>query len=147
MSVKVNPPPQLKIPDKFFNDPEVRAYFERQNTILFQLWQRTGGPVDSVAGKQVAILVGIDTVLNNTAYGALIVIEADTADVTITLPQPTQDDVGEPIEFVVIDATFNTTIKPASGTINGQPDLAMNRQYQDYPLTSITTTQWVIAGD
>jgi hypothetical protein len=147
MSVKVNPPPEVKIPDKFFNDPDLRTFFEQLKTILFQMWQRTGGPVDSVAGKQVAILVGTDTVLNNTAYGALIVIEADTADVTITLPQPTQDDVGEPIEFVVIDATFNTTIKPASGTINGQPDLAMNRQYQDYPLTSIAINQWVIAGD
>lgn len=48
MSVNVNPPPQLKIPEKFFNDPEVRAFFEQQRTILFQLWNRTGGTVDGV---------------------------------------------------------------------------------------------------
>jgi hypothetical protein len=148
MATKVNPPPQLRIPPKIFADPELRPYFEAFNTILFQLWKRTGGSSDAVAGKQVAILVGGgDTILDNTAYGALVVIEADSSPVTITLPQPTQDEIGEPIEFVVIDATFNTTIKPQAGTINGQADLAMNRQYQSYPLTSVSITTWVIAGD
>ena len=148
MSTKVNAPPQLKMPDKFFNDPEVRSYFERQNTILFQLWKRTGGSNDAVAGKQVVIIVGATTVLDNTAYGALVVIEADTAPVEITLPTPTQDEIGEPIEFVVVDATYSTTIIPHSGgNIIGESDLAMNRQYQDYPLTAVSMTKWVIAGD
>ena len=44
----VNPPPQLRIPDKFNSDPEIRSYFEQQNQIIFQLYQRTGGNTDSV---------------------------------------------------------------------------------------------------
>lgn len=148
MSVKVNPPPQLRMPEVFDGNPDIREYFEQQNRILFQLWNRTGGTSDAVAGKQVVIVIGKNTELDNTAYGALIVIEADTAAVEITLPTPTQDDLGEPIEFVVTDATYNTTIKPhAGGTIIGEADLAMNRQYQDYPLTAISLSKWVVAGD
>ena len=52
MTIAVNPPPQLRIPDEFFNDPEIRAYFEQQNTILFQLWTRTGGSDDVVDSSQ-----------------------------------------------------------------------------------------------
>ncbi len=52
MSVAVNPPPQLRIPDKFFEDPDIRAYFEQQSTILFQLWNRTGGSDDDVDSSQ-----------------------------------------------------------------------------------------------
>jgi len=50
--IVVNPPPQLRIPDKFYNDPDVRAYFEQQNIILFQLWNRTGGNEDVVDSSQ-----------------------------------------------------------------------------------------------
>ena len=45
---QVNPPPQVRIPDKFFEDPELRTFFERWDTILFQLWNRTGGHEDLV---------------------------------------------------------------------------------------------------
>lgn len=48
---KVNPPPQLRIPRAFQNDIEVRSFFEQQQTILFQLWQKTGGSSDSVAAS------------------------------------------------------------------------------------------------
>lgn len=44
----VNPPQQLRIPDKIFRDPELRAYFEQQKQILFQLWTRTGGNNDAI---------------------------------------------------------------------------------------------------
>ena len=148
MSVKVNPPPALRIPEQFFNDPDTRAFFEQQREILFQLWNRTGGNNDAVAGKKVTIIVSGSITLDNTAYGALIVVEADTEAVVITLPIPTEDELGEPIEIVINNATFNTTIVPASGgTIIGQSDLAMNRQFQSYPLTAISITEWIIAGD
>ena len=52
MAHKVNPPPQLRIPDKFFSDPEIRSFFERQNYIIFQLWNRTGGPDDIISGLE-----------------------------------------------------------------------------------------------
>ena len=43
----VNPPPQLQIPKRFINDREAVAFFDQQRTILFQLWQRTGGSSDN----------------------------------------------------------------------------------------------------
>lgn len=46
MGVNVNPPPQLRMPAAFQSDPIVREYFRQQNTILFQLWNRTGGESD-----------------------------------------------------------------------------------------------------
>jgi hypothetical protein len=52
MTVNVNPPPQLRIPDKFFNDPEIRSFYEQQQRIIFQLWIRTGGSSDSVASTE-----------------------------------------------------------------------------------------------
>lgn len=49
MAVDVNPPPQLRIPEAFRADPELRAWYEQQQVILFQLWNRTGGDNDLVA--------------------------------------------------------------------------------------------------
>ncbi len=49
MAIEVNPPPLLTIPRKFLEDREVRAFIEQQNTIIFQLWNRTGGNVDSIS--------------------------------------------------------------------------------------------------
>tara|TARA_R110000764_G_scaffold235705_1_gene330377 strand:- start:33 stop:326 length:294 start_codon:yes stop_codon:yes gene_type:complete len=48
----VNPPPFLKIPPEFLKDRVTRAFFEQQNTIIFQLWQKLGGntdPIDELA--------------------------------------------------------------------------------------------------
>lgn len=52
MTVKVNPPPQVRIPDEFFNDPVKRDFFEQWGTILFQLWNRTGGASDSISSTE-----------------------------------------------------------------------------------------------
>jgi len=49
MAIQVNPPPLLTIPRKFLEDPEVREFIKQQNTIIFQLWNRTGGNVDSIS--------------------------------------------------------------------------------------------------
>jgi hypothetical protein len=48
MAVKVNPPPQLRIPSQFIRDNETREYVRQIETILFQLWQRTGGESDII---------------------------------------------------------------------------------------------------
>ena len=45
----VNPPPFLKIPPEFLKDRVIKAYFEQQNTIIFQLWEKLGGNTDPVA--------------------------------------------------------------------------------------------------
>lgn len=44
----VNPPPRLRIPPQLAQDRETRAYIEQLNTILFQLWTRTGGSTDVI---------------------------------------------------------------------------------------------------
>lgn len=59
MAIEVNPPPLLRIPRKFLEDPEIRAFIDQQNTIIFQLWNRTGGNVDFVSGS-------VDDVIKNT---------------------------------------------------------------------------------
>jgi hypothetical protein len=45
----VNPPPFLKIPPEFLKDRVTRAFFEQQNTVIFQLWNKLGGNTDPVA--------------------------------------------------------------------------------------------------
>ena len=49
MATNVNPPPFLRVPTQFLGNRELRAFFEQQNTILFQLWQRTGGDTDDLS--------------------------------------------------------------------------------------------------
>lgn len=49
MSIKVNPPPQARLPDKIINDPEMRDYFIYQQEYLFKLWLRSGGGTDTVS--------------------------------------------------------------------------------------------------
>ena len=45
----VNPPPFLKIPPEFLNDRVTRAFFEQQNTVIFQLWNKLGGNNDPIS--------------------------------------------------------------------------------------------------
>jgi len=50
MANPVNPPPQLRIPDRFVGDPQAMAFFDQQRTILFQLWRKLGGERDLFDG-------------------------------------------------------------------------------------------------
>lgn len=63
----VNPPPQLRIPAKFFADPEIRSFFERQQTIIFQLWVRTGGSEDFIESSEQALTSTGSRVARNAA--------------------------------------------------------------------------------
>ena len=49
MANQVNPPPILKRPAAFIKDPQVNEYVKQLETIIFQLWQRSGGGTDLVA--------------------------------------------------------------------------------------------------
>ena len=49
MANPVNPPPQLRIPDRFLGDRQAVAFFDQQRVILFQLWQKLGGNSDPLA--------------------------------------------------------------------------------------------------
>ncbi len=53
MSIKVNPPQQLKIPRAFIGDRESLAFFDQLRTILDQLYDRTGGTSDAVGSTDV----------------------------------------------------------------------------------------------
>lgn len=144
MSTKVNPPPETRIPAEFFKDPEKRAFFEAWRTILFQLWIRTGGSFDAVAGKQIVIITGSDIVLDNSAYGALIVVEADSAAVQVTLPAITQDTAGESVDVAIIDATYDTTVVPAgTETIFGDTSVLMDIQHMSIQYTAVSINTWI----
>jgi len=144
MSVSVNPPPQLRIPEQFFNDPITRSFFEQQRTILFQLWQRTGGSLDAVAGKQIVIIAGSDLILDSAGYGSLIIVEADTADVTVTLPPITSATIGESVDVVIIDATFTPTVVPSGlATIFGETSVIMNAKWMSIQYTAVSINVWV----
>ena len=49
MAVNVNPPPLLRTPKAFLVDGETREYISQLNTIIFQLYRRTGGVNDMIA--------------------------------------------------------------------------------------------------
>ena len=49
MASLVNPPPFLTIPPALLKDRATRAYFEQQNTIIFQLWNKLGGNDDPIS--------------------------------------------------------------------------------------------------
>ena len=135
----VNPPPQLRVPRAFLKDPEVRSFIEQQNTIIFQLYQRTGGVVDEVENSQQNITSSSSRVSRNaarinsielkefeivttatsvTAKEFQIVICKNTLPITVTLdPQAIEHDEvhikrrGESIEVIgSIDGFTNKTI-------------------------------------
>ena len=49
MAIRVNPPPQLRIPQAFFKDGETREYISQLNTIIFQLYNKIGGVNDPIS--------------------------------------------------------------------------------------------------
>jgi hypothetical protein len=66
MAIKVNPPPLLLLPRAFVSDPEVRSFIEQQNTIIFQLWNRTGGDYDEVDGSKNGVAENKESILVNS---------------------------------------------------------------------------------
>lgn len=65
--VSVNPPPQLKIPDEFLKDDEIRSFFERQRTIIWQLWLRTGGSTDAIDDSEQSLISSGSRIARNSA--------------------------------------------------------------------------------
>ena len=49
MAINVNPPPTMKIPKQWQNDPEISAYYKNFDRMMLQLWLRTGGANDSIS--------------------------------------------------------------------------------------------------
>jgi len=67
MGINVNPPPQLKTPKAYFQDGEQREYHRQLQTIIFQLYQRTGGTSDAVENSQKNITSSSSRTSRNSA--------------------------------------------------------------------------------
>jgi len=63
----VNPPPALKVPRAFLQDGETREYIRQLNTIIFQLYQRTGGVNDAIEDSQQNITSSSSRTSRNSA--------------------------------------------------------------------------------
>lgn len=67
MANQVNPPPILQLPPELLKDRQTRDYFKQVETILFQLWKRTGGEVDVIEDNQQNITSSSSRVSRNAA--------------------------------------------------------------------------------
>ena len=139
MTSKVNPPQEVRIPSKIFNDPELRSYFESIQTILFQLWSSVGD------AEQLAVVpTNADITLSNEDYGKIILVSATSADVTITLPDVSTEDLGKSIIIVLLDNTFDCyASRSGDDLINGATTLLIDGLYDAIHLTTVTSTDWI----
>ena len=67
MANSVNPPPQLQIPRSLAQDKGSRDYLRQVETILFQLWNRTGGDIDVIEDNQQDLISASSRVSRNAA--------------------------------------------------------------------------------
>ena len=49
MGIKVNPPPLVKIPEKFLLDKETRIWFLNDQEFKYKMWLRSGGGTDTIS--------------------------------------------------------------------------------------------------
>jgi len=58
MGIDANPPPQARLPEKLFNDEELRPYFDTLQKDLYRLWLRSGGGTDQVGniGNELGVI-------------------------------------------------------------------------------------------
>ena len=95
MAVNVNPPPALMIPKRFAGDREAVAFFDQQRTILFQLWQRTGGTNDLINNNESEGFNFLNSFLqqNTRAIAGLPEFTVDTTGFTTDTTKITTDKV------------------------------------------------------
>ena len=143
MTIKVNPPPQLRIPQALFDQPDTREYFTRLQFIIFQLWERGGGGDDRL-GKLWQVPFN-----NISESGAILnlneiyLIDTSSGDVTVTLPTITANNRGQMITVCVVDATNDCYIEPATGqTIFNSADMLMNELWMAFELRALSLTNW-----
>ncbi len=106
----VNPPPQLKVPLVIQKDPQWLAYERQRDTILFQLWQRTGGNNDVIDESQQNITSTSSRVSRNAAR--INSIELKEFEITTT----TTDLTTEEFQIVICKNTtpINVTLSPSA---------------------------------
>lgn len=67
MVIKVNPPPQIKMPSSFANDPEIRSFFKFRDDFNRQIWTRTGAGNDLIDETDQAITSAGSRISRNAA--------------------------------------------------------------------------------
>ena len=58
---QVNPPPLLRVPSEFQRNGETRSFVEQLQTIVFQLYNRTGGDIDNID----ALIAAVELLIKN----------------------------------------------------------------------------------
>lgn len=96
---QVNPPPRPRLPKEWINNTEIRAWTEQLQTIVFQLYNRTGGQFDFVDDIQNQI----NAIKNQPENNALV---SQLLKVNEGLPEFTIDTTG-----FTVDTTLITTDK------------------------------------
>lgn len=132
MGVPVNPPPALRLPQQFQRDPIVRDYFKQQNTILFQLWNRTGGSSD-ISDQLLALIQANKIAIEQNAE--------DIADNRADIDQNTED-IAELQNYS--SNAFNTQMQFLQQQITGLPVFTIDTSGFTTD-TSLITTDKVIA--
>jgi hypothetical protein len=96
---QVNPPPRPRLPREWVNNTEIIAWTEQLQTIVFQLYNRTGGQFDFVDNIQDQI----NAIKNQPENNALV---SQLFKANQGLPEFTIDTTG-----FTVDTTFITTDK------------------------------------
>lgn len=105
MGIPANPSPQSQLPQKLFNDEELRPYFTVLQEDMYRLWLRSGGGTDQVS--EIVIDLDAINVRLDTIETRLDVIEAELAalDARVTYLEGTLI-----VTAVNVTASGNTTI-------------------------------------
>lgn len=118
MAVQVNPPPTLRIPKAFLNDPEIKAFIKQQNAIIFQLYRRSGGTTDVLFNITVEIVENSEAIEVNAANIATNAgnISTNEGNITTNTENITTnaDDIDalEAIQFDLVETGTSLTTGP-----------------------------------
>ena len=93
MAVNVNPPPSIKIPREWQKSPEIVAYYKNFDRMMLQLWERTGGPTDSISDLKNKTADSFSSISQNLLkrIGSGVEFTVDTSGFTIDMSLITTD--------------------------------------------------------
>tara|TARA_Y100000310_G_scaffold342527_1_gene446161 strand:- start:9450 stop:9911 length:462 start_codon:yes stop_codon:yes gene_type:complete len=152
MSNAVNPPPQLRMPQGWQNDPNIRPFVSNMLTVLRQLWTRTGGGEDGFTSLN-SLFAELDDITAQSIPKTPVVVSVDDdyelsgedlvitqAPVTITL-NPTPDDM----ELTKVKMMYRTLLDGNGRTIDGAETKLIETKYTSLDLLYlIDSDEWVI---
>lgn len=157
MSTNVNPPLNLKIPRRLSGDVESDAFFRNLITILFQLWERTGGGDDTVSDLEneqpdTDALFSFFSVIEDIRFKNVAVVSTDYQSLgneivicdgalRVTLPQYPDDQTC----IKVKRAAGQIVIDGNGKNIDGSGTITVIRKYTNLDLIyTVETDSWHI---